>query len=203
MFFVSTIFNRGTLKLVLALTIPILIVWAFIYSQHQANEEVKKFKAEQKTNPTANQITVSNYELKEVDDSNHIRWQLLAAEGVADQSNQGVMLKDVKVEYFDGPTVKMRLRAPQGLAHEANRYVKLSGCAADPVLAEGEAGKSRLGAQVVELTKKNQFAASGGVTIVWPEVAKVTGLSASGTIDGSDLRNLKIVGNTHAEIVVK
>ena len=203
MSFVSTIFNRGTLKLVLALTIPTLIGWAFVYSQHQANVEVKKFKEEQKVNPTTSQVTVSNYELKEVDDSNHIRWQLLAKEGIADQANQGVILKDVRVEYFDGPTVKMRLHAPQGMANEANRYVKLSGSEGDPVIAEGEAGKSRLGAQVVELTKKNQFEASGGVTIVWPEVAKVTGRSAAGTIDGSDLRNLKIVGNTHAEIIVK
>ncbi|MBI4534402.1 MAG: hypothetical protein HY711_10705 [Candidatus Melainabacteria bacterium] len=199
----STIFNRGTLKLVLALIIPIVIVWAFVYSQHQATVEVKKFKEEQQANPTANQVTVSNYELKEVDDSNHIRWQLLASEGTADQSNQGVMLKEVKVEYFDGPTVKMCLHAPQGLANETNRYVKLSGSEDNPVLAEGEAGKSRLSAKVVELTKKNQFVASGGVNIVWPEVAKVTGLSASGTIDGSELGNLRIVGNTHAEIVVK
>jgi len=199
----QAIFSKGTIKLIVALGIPVGIAWLFVYSQQQANVEVTKYKQEQKEHPTAERITVNNYSIKEVDDANRIRWQLVARKGIVGQSNQEVELQEVKVEYFDGPVLKARLIAPAGMAQESTRYVKLQGSPREKVIAEGQEGKAKLEAPLVELTKKNQFRASGGVTIEWPGVAKVTGSSASGTIDLADMRHFKIVGNTHAEIVVK
>lgn len=202
---VSAIFNKGTIKLLVALAIPAAITWVFLYAQQEANREVEEYKQEQKDNPTTERVTVNNYELKEVDDANRIRWQLVAAEGILDQNSQQVMLKDVKVEYYDPTTreLKMRLIAPAGEAHESNRYVKLSGGPGGKVIAEGQGGKARLESKTVELTKKNRFTATGGVNIILPEVAKVQGDRAEGTFDSADLSNFKIVGNTHAEITVK
>jgi hypothetical protein len=48
--------------------------------------------------------------------------------------------------------------------------------------------------------EKNQFLASGGVNIIWPGVAKVTGNEATGSLKSTDLKNLTIKGNTHAAI---
>lgn len=199
---VSTIFNRGNIKLIVALAIPIGIIWLFIYAQQQAVIEEQKYREEQKVNPTTDSVIVNNYSLKEVDDNNQVRWRLVAKQGVVKPSGHEVSLKEVVVEYFDGKKLKMRLASPVGEAVEATRYVKLAGADGKRVVAEGEDGKARLDAQAVELMKKNQFAASGGVNIEWPGVAKVTGNSATGTIDVGSLKNLKIVGNTHAVITV-
>jgi hypothetical protein len=69
-------------------------------------------------------------------------------------------------------------------------------------MAEGEKGKGTLIAEVVELDKKNQFTASGGVNIV-SEVAKVTGKTATGVISKNGMSDFKIIGGTHASILVK
>jgi hypothetical protein len=198
----SAIFSRGTLKLLIALAIPAGIAWVFIYAQQQANIEVDKYKDDIKSNPSNDRVTVTNYELKEVDDANQIRWQLVAKKGIIEPGNQAVALEDVKVEYFDGKTMKMRLISPRGEANEAAHYVRLTGDGQRKVTAQGQEGKGSLEARTVELTKKNQFTASGGVNIS-SEVAKVTGNSATGTIDKGGIKDFKIVGNTHAEIIVK
>ncbi len=197
------VFGKGTVKLLLALSIPAGIGWVWWASQDMANKEIEEYKTEQKANPASERVTVENYELKEVDDSNQIRWQLTAKEGIADQGSQVVTLKDVKVSYFDPKTheLKMSLAAPSGEAHEQDRYVKLTGNDGGKVIAEGQGGKARLEARQVELTKKNHFTATGGVNIIWPEVAKVSGNTATGTMDSANLQDFKIVGNTHAEIV--
>lgn len=200
---VSVVFSRRTLKLIVALAIPAFFFWVFVYSQQQANIEVKKYKEEQTANPTTEKVTIKNYILKEVDDQNRIRWQLTASSGVAEPGNQQVALTGVRVVYFDGPVMKMCLTAPKGDANESTRNVTLIGNDKEPVSALGEEGKAKLEAKKVELTKKNQFIASGGVNIVWPEVAKVNGDLATGTAGVSNLEDLKIVGNTHAEILVK
>ncbi len=203
---VAQVFNRGVLKLLLALAIPASIAWFFLYSQQQADKQISDYKKEQKANPTTDRVIIKDYGLKEVDDSNHIRWQLLAAAGVVSPDNQNVTLEDVKVEYYDSATkaLKMRLIAPTGTANQSTRYVKLTAPDGKYVIAEGEGGKSKFQSKVVELIKKNQFLASGGVIIDWPGVAKVSGNSASGSIDlAAGPKNFKIVGNTHAEIAVR
>ncbi len=198
----STIFNKGTLKLLVALCIPAGIGWAFIYAQQQANFEVDEYKKEQQANPTADRVTVSNYELREVDDTNQLRWQLLAKKGTIEPGNQSVALDQVKVEYFDGKTMKMRLISPHGEANESSHQVKLTAVGNKKVTAEGGAGKGTLSAETVELDKKNQFTATGGVNIV-SEVAKVTGRTATGVIDKNGMSDFKITGGTHASILVK
>lgn len=199
----SAIFNSHNMKLAAALSVPVLVACLFAYSQRQADVLVKEYADEQKAHPTAERMMLKNYLLKEVDDSNHIRWQLSAQEGTVEDNHQIVSLKGVKVEYFDGPTLKMCLVAPLGTANESTKYVKLSADGPTKVSMSGEAGKASLYAQTVELTKKNQFLASGGVNIEWPKVAKVEGDTCSGTIDLNDFKNFKIVGNTHALIGVQ
>jgi len=199
----GVIFNKGTIKLLAALSIPAGLALIFWYSQEMANKEVAIYIDEQDKNPTTERVTVENYELKEVDDSNRIRWQLTAKQGVADQGSQVINLKDVKMVYFDPATheMKMSLAAPTGEAREQDHYVKLTGNDKTKVVAEGQGGKARLEAREVELTKKNHFTATGGVNIIWPEVAKVSGNMATGKMDSANLQDFKIVGNTHAEIV--
>jgi len=192
---------KGLLKILLALAIPAGITSFFIYSQKQADIEVAKYQQMQKDNPNTDRITVDNYELKEVDDSNHIRWQLIALKGVMMPTGKDVQLKQVKVEYFDGKKLKMRIVAPIGLANENTKYIKLDSSDGQRVVAEGEEGKARMEAAKIELKEKNQFFATGGVNILWPGVAKVTGNTASGILEkGAEMKNLKIVGNTHALI---
>ncbi|MBY0545906.1 MAG: LPS export ABC transporter periplasmic protein LptC [Candidatus Obscuribacterales bacterium] len=194
---------KSFLKFVGALSIPIGIGWFFMYSQEQANIEVANYKAEQKANPTADSVVVDNYQLKEVDDMNHIKWQLSSEKGRLAPNNKDVILDKVKVEYFDGPNVKMRIYAPKGTANQETRYVKLMSENKVRVQCEGDGGKSKFEAETVELTKKNQFLATGGVIIEWSEVAKVTGLSATGTIGKGGIDNVKVKGNTHAIITCK
>lgn len=198
----SAIFNRGNVKLIAALSIPIGIAWLFMYSQEQAKIEVEKYHKEQKLNPNTDRVIVDNYTLKEIVGTDQVRWQLLAKRGTVQPSGQEVELDSVVVEYFDGANLKMRLTAPYGIARESTKYVKLSGKNGSKVVAEGEGGKARLSASTVELKEKNKFLATGGVTIEWPRVAKVTGNSATGLINVSNLKEFKITGNTHAVISV-
>jgi LPS export ABC transporter protein LptC len=194
--------NRRVLKLILALAIPIVIAWFFIYSQQQATVEVAKYKEEQKANPTSSGIEINNYALKEVDDHNRIHWQLIAKKGSLAPDNKDVKLDEVKVEYYDAGQLKMKLVAPRGEANEATHYVKLLSANGKGVVAEGDGGKNKFRAAVIELIKKNQFLASGGVIIESGE-AKVTGDQANGTLDMTGPKNFKIIGNTHAEIAVQ
>ncbi|HEY9712124.1 MAG TPA: LPS export ABC transporter periplasmic protein LptC [Chroococcales cyanobacterium] len=190
---------RGFLKVLLALAIPVGIGSFFWYAQKQADTQLKEFQQAQKENPNTDKVTVDNYELKEVGDDNQIKWQLVAERGVMLPTNKDVELKNVKVEYFDGKKIKMRIIAPAGTANEQTRYVKLDSADGHRVLAEGEEGKAKMEASKIELKEKNQFVATGGVNIVWPGVAKVTGNQASGVLGkGAEMKDVKIVGNTHA-----
>lgn len=206
MSFASLVFRKSTIKLFVALAIPASIAWFFWYSQQQADYEVKQYQKEQKENPTSEKLTIKNYAMKEIDDLNRIRWQLTAAEGNLMPNGKDVQLDDVKVEYYDATTreLKMRLLAPFGTANQETKYVKLESKDGKPVVADGQGGKSKFTCKTVELIKKNQFLATGGVIIEWPGVAKVSGDSASGLTDlSSGPKNFKVVGNTHAEIVMK
>jgi hypothetical protein len=202
----SIVVNKSLWKFALALAIPGSIAWFFFYSQQQANLEVEKYQAEQKKNPVSEQLVINNYSMKEIDDLNHLRWQLVASIGVLKENGKDVELTNVKVEYFDPLTkeLKMRLTAPYGTADQQTKYVKMmTRKKGEVVTAEGQGGKSKFTCQTVELIKKDQFLASGGVIIDWPGVAKVSGDSATGATDlSSGPKNFKVVGNTHAEIVM-
>ena len=192
------IFSKSTFKFLAALAIPFGLVFFWFYSKDQARIEMEHYQQEQKENPLTEKVQIENYQLKEVDDSNHVRWQLVAESGTTNPSTKDVNLVKVMVEYFDGPKLKMRLSAPVGLANEGTRKVRLDADKGQRVVAEGEEGKGRMEASKVELTKKNQFVATGGVNIVMPGVAKVTGNSALGSFGKAGIQDVKVVGNTHS-----
>jgi hypothetical protein len=196
----SEILGRVPFKLILALAIPSGIMGLWFYAKNEAEREVGLTASAIKKNPINEKIVVTDYQLKEIDDSNHLRWRLMAVQGITDPVTRDVALKKVNVDYFDGVKVKIRLSAPIGLANESTKHIELDSENKTRVQAEGEEGKSRLTAQKVELMKKNQFQATGGVNIVWPGVAKVSGDKAEGSLASADLKKLKIMGNTHALI---
>jgi lipopolysaccharide export system protein LptC len=202
----TMVFNRNFAKVIFALAIPASIGYFFWYSQQQANIEVEKYKQEQKNNPTSDSLVIQNYGMKEVDDGNHLRWELTAESGQMMPDGKNVRLDGVVVQYFDPTTkaMKMRLKAPVGLANQETKFVKLEGKDGKKVLAEGEAGKCKFVCDAVELSKKNQFTATGGVIIEWSGVAKVSGNSATGSTNmAAGPKDFKVVGNTHAEIAVR
>lgn len=202
----SMVFNKNIWKLLIALAIPGSIAFFFWYSQHQADLEVEQYKKDVKDNPISESLIIQNYAMKEIDDANRVRWQLTAKTGTLMPNGKDVKLEEVQVEYYDQNTreLKMRLTAPYGAANQETKFVKLEAKNGKKVVAEGQGGKTKFIARDVELIKKNQFLATGGVIIDWPGVAKVSGDSASGLTDlSSGPKNFKVVGNTHAEIVMK
>ncbi len=193
------LFRSEYFKLFLALGILGTLAGLMFYAQYQADKEEKEYQANRAQNPTAERVSVDNYELKEVDDSNRLRWKLSAKSGIFEKDKK-IHLTDICMQYFDGEKVKMKVIAPTGLANETNRQVELTSSDKQKVVAEGEEGKSRLETSRLELTKKNGFKATGGVNIVWSGVAKVTGDYATGVFGKKELEDLKIIGNTHAII---
>jgi hypothetical protein len=192
---------NDALKLLLAISIPTILVGGFFYAQNQANKEVADYKKFQTQHPPTKAITIDNYQLKEVDDSNQMRWQLQAKQGTMAPDTKDVDLHEVLVQYFDQGKVKMSLTAPSGIANESTKLVQLLAKGGKQVLATGEDGKAQMNANKVELTKKNSFIASGGVTILYPGVAKVTGSTVTGSLEKSaELKNFTIKGGTHATI---
>lgn len=193
------IFKTDLFKLILALSILGGILGLFWFAQYTADKEAALFDQQRKNNPTAEKIAVDNYELKEVDDANQVKWKLSAKRGEFEKDKR-ILLQEILMQYFDGDKVKMRVVAPTGIANESTRQVELNASPTQKVIAEGEEGKSRMETAKLELTKKNQFTATGGVNIVWSKVAKVTGNYATGAFGKTDLEGIKIVGNTHAII---
>lgn len=184
-----------------ALAIPGGLIGGFFYSQQQAEKELAAYNKMQKEHPAETKITVDNYHLKEVDGKNVTKWQLVARQGTMEPSSRDVTLADVNVQYFDGPKLKMSLSAPAGMCNEGTKVIKLESANGKLVEAHGEDGGAAMKAPKVELKNKSQFVATGGVTIVYPGVAKVTGSTVTGQLDKSaDLKNFKIVGGTHALI---
>lgn len=186
-------------KLVLALSILGGIVGLLYYAQWSATIEEKNFKAQRDANPTASNIAFTNYELKEVDDANNVRWILSAQTGTLIKDSKDVSLTNISMKFLDGANVKMMITAPLGKANTDTHRVELASGPGQRVIAEGEAGKSRMDMEKLELEKKNQFKATGGVNIAMG-VAKVTGNYATGRFGKKDLEDLKIIGNTHAII---
>ncbi len=192
--------GKNSSKLIGTLAIPTVIISFWFYAQNEANRQVKEFNEAQKVNPNTDSTIIENYELKEVDDSNQVRWLLAAKEGRMEPISHDVNLKDVHVDYMDGKTLKMRLSAPAGHTNEVTRLVKLSGTEKQQVVAMGEEGKVKLEAAQVELDKKNQFQATGNVNIIWAKLARVIGDMASGSLASENLTNVKITGHTRALI---
>lgn len=194
-------FSKPRLKVILAVSIPLVIAACFIYSQRMANQEIDALRREYKQRPSSQHVVINNYTMYEMDEKNPRHWSLVATRGEM-LNNDQVQLTGVKMEYYDQNTVKMRVVAPEGEANGVTKDVVLRGTGTARVDAMGAGGKANMSAQRIELTKKNQFVATGGVSIVWPSVAKVTGDMATGRIDLSDFKDFKIVGNTHAQIMV-
>jgi LPS export ABC transporter protein LptC len=185
-------------KLVLALGILLGLVGLLFFAQYTAKDEEKKYAAERKLHPMAEKITIDNYELKEVDDFNHMKWRLQAKTAILEPVTKDVILTMINVEYFDEGKVKMKVIAPKGVVNQDTHVVKLNCMPKINVVAEAEEGKSRLETKSLELTKKNQFIATGGVNINMSGVAKVSGDYATGVFGKSELQDVKIIGNTHS-----
>lgn len=194
------IFKTEWFKLVLALAIAGSIVGLLWYAQWQAKTLTEEHAKELKENPGTENTTLENYELKEVDADNNLRWILTAATGVVDSATRDVTLTKISVKYMDGPKIKMEVVAPMGKTNDKAQTVTLTATPQQKVIAKGEEGKSSLETQKLELNKKNQFTATGGVNIVMTGVAKVTGDRATGKFAKSELESLIIRGNTHAII---
>lgn len=194
------IFKTEWFKLVLALAIAGSIVGLLWYAQWQAKTLTEEHAKELKENPGTENTTLENYELKEVDADNHLRWILTAATGVVDSATRDVTLTKISVKYMDGPKIKMEVVAPMGKTNDKAQTVTLTATPQQKVIAKGEEGKSSLETQKLELNKKNQFTATGGVNIVMTGVAKVTGDRATGKFAKSELESLIIRGNTHSII---
>ncbi|HEY9677085.1 MAG TPA: LPS export ABC transporter periplasmic protein LptC [Drouetiella sp.] len=190
---------QGFLKFVLALAVPGMLIYFWISAQKMADVEVDKFTKDKAEHPDQSNTTVKNYELKEVNDANEMKWHLRASEGVMQNETKDVQLKDVSVEYYNDKKIKMKMSAPKGMANETTRLVNLGGDDKNRVICEGDEGKSRMEANFLTLDKENKFTANGGVNILWTGVAKVTGNKATGNIDKTaQLQNIKVIGNTHS-----
>lgn len=196
------IINTRVIKFIVAIAIPAGMVWGFMSAQKHADQEIRQFQTKQNEDPTKQNVEIKDYELKEVDDANNLRWQLKAETGTRDTNTHLVNLKGIIVEYYKDGQIKMKLSAPIGEANEQTSHVKLASNNGRRVVAEGDGGKTHMETSTLELSKNNQFIAQDGVNINLPGVAKISGNRAEGNINISELKNFKIIGNTHAEIVV-
>jgi hypothetical protein len=197
-----SIFTDGVSKFLLAISIPAIIIGFWFYSLHASHQMIVDSEGERKGHPMTENTTVDNYELKEINDSGATIWHLTAKKGVMKADNsQDVLLDHVEMKYYDGAVMKMCITAPSGVANQGTHIVKLNSDQKQRVVAENGVNHAHLEASKVELNKRNQFVAEGGVNIIMPGVAKVTGDKCTGALEkDSELKNFKIIGNTHAII---
>ncbi len=193
------IFKSDWFKLVLALSILGVIVGLLYYAKWSATIQEAEFEANKKANPTASNVSFDKFELKEVDEHYKTRWLLSAKTGTIISNTKDVALTGITMKFFDGDKIKMHVTAPTGVVNQKSLYVQLNSASGQRVTASGMEGKSMMDMEKLELEKKNQFKASGGVNIAMG-VAKVTGDHATGRFAGTSFQNVKIVGNTHAII---
>jgi hypothetical protein len=195
---------RNTIRFVAAVSIPVGLFAAYQLSKINADKDFDKTRKVIDSNQTANTVRVETYELKEVDDNNHVRWELLAKSAATTTgAKKKIDIRDIKVKYYDGPNVKMLVTAPVGKVDEETRFVTLTSDNGHRVRGEGDGGKSVFESSTVELDKNNKFFATGGVIIEWTDSARVTGNEARGKLDKSGLQEVKVCGHTHAVITVK
>ncbi len=189
------------LKLGLALGILLGLSGFIYFAYEKAERDMEYFDKTKDEKTMSEDITVDDYELKEVDDQNRLQWQLKAKKGVRVQKTRDVALKSVEVKYYNEGKVSLKLIAPVGRANENTRIVILSSDDKDKVLGIGVEKQTRLETKEMKLTEKNQFIATGGVNIDWPGVAKVTGDKAEGVMSATRfVDHLIIRGNTHARL---
>lgn len=192
---------KPALKLVLALSILFGLAGFIYYAYQKAENEMTEFNKNKDESSMSTTTTVDNYELKEVDDQNRMKWQLKAVRGVLEPSTRDVDLKGVEVNYFHEGKVSLKINAPVGKANEGTGKIHLTSTDTEKVLGIGVEKQTRIETKNMELTKKNQFIATGGVNIDWPGVAKVTGDKAEGTMSPTRfVEHLIIRGNTHAQM---
>lgn len=190
------------LKFVLAIGI-LLGLSGFIYFAHQqATVEWEAFeKDESNKDSMTNEIRIDNYELKEVDDNEQLKWILSAKSGILEPKTKDVNLKEIVVKYFNEGEVSMTISAPQGIANELTRKILLTSNKTAKVMGIGAKKNTKLITDKLELTKINQFSASGGVNIEWPGVAKVTGKTAEGVMSPTKfVDKLVLRGDVHARL---
>jgi len=197
---IHTTWFRNTVKFVGALAIPTLIIGFYLHAKKNADDTYNNTKGEIRAKKQ--EINVQNYELKEVDDNNNLKWELIANEGTT-ADNKKYDVTGVHMKYFDGPNVKMSVTAPVGKVDTETRFITLNSQKGTRVKGEGDAGKSIFESETVELDKNNKFFATGGVTIEWVDSAKVTGREARGKLDKNGLQDVKVYGHTHALIAIK
>lgn len=193
---------KNTIRFLGALAIPSLIVWGFVSAQKGAENEYNSLTSEMKEHPTSTKTETTEFELKELDDNNAVRWHLTGKKGTTAEMKV-VDVTDVKMRYFDGPNVKMEIIAPLGNVDVSNRYVKMKSAKGQRVSGIGDGGKNKFDAETIELDKQNQFIATGGVKIDWSDVALVTGEMAKGKMSKDGIQNVKVIGHTHAIIQSK
>ncbi|MBX9567428.1 MAG: LPS export ABC transporter periplasmic protein LptC [Candidatus Obscuribacterales bacterium] len=205
--FIHSSYFKNAIKFVVAISIPAFLIWAFKTAEKNAEEAVKATQQQLNDNPIQEGTATTNFELKELDDNMVTKWLLTAEKGHANKNQKDYILDKVKMKYFDQGNVKMAITAPKGQANMDTKWVKMESDSTGRVKAEGEGGKSKFEATTVVLEKKNQFLATGGVIIEWSEVAKVTGNSATGTVDKSGVKDVIVRGlpghPTHAVITCK
>lgn len=193
---------RNTVRFVGALSIPAVLIGFFYYSKTMADREYKTTASKLTSDKTANQTQVDNYELKEVDDSNQVKWMLLATKG-ATEDNKKYDLVNVHMKYYDGPNVKMQISAPTGKVDSDTKFTTLYSDKSHRVKGDSDDGKSIFESDTVELDKNNKFFATGNVIIEWANDARVTGNEARGKLDKDGLKEVKVHGHTHALVQVK
>jgi lipopolysaccharide export system protein LptC len=205
--FIHSSHFKNAIKFVVAISIPAFLIWGFKAAEQNAEKAVKETQDALKNNPIQEGTATTNFELKELDDKMVTKWLLTAEKGHANKNNKDYILDKVKMKYYDEGNVKMAITAPKGQANMDTKWVKMESDNSSRVKAEGEGGKSKFEATTVVLEKKNQFLATGGVIIEWSEVAKVTGNSATGTVDKSGVKDVIVRGlpgqPTHAVITCK
>src|SRR5215813_7534260 len=122
----SRLLNKGTLKLVAALSILIGLISLVYYAHKQAEEEMRRFEAEQNEKNKDSSVTVDNYELTEISNENQLRWRLRAGSGVVEPHSKDVALKKVEVVFFKEGKDSMLLTAPTGKVNEISRMIILT-----------------------------------------------------------------------------
>ena len=189
------------LKLVLALGILFGLVGWIYYAHNEAEKQYRTFEDTKDDATFSSDTVVNNYELKEVDGKQQKKWELLAKKGIREKATKVVKLEEVEVKYYNEGKLSLMLKAPIGNADETSRQIKLTSNKTEKVKGIGVEKQTSIETREMELTKNNQFKATGGVNIEWPGVAKVKGNEAEGVMSATKfIEQLVIRGNTHAQL---
>ena len=190
------------LKFMLAIGILLGLSGFIYFSNKEANKQWKEF-GETKDNDSAmsDEIWVQKYEMKEVDDTEKIHWILKAEKGLMDPKTKDINLNGIEVKYYNEGEVSMTISSPVGQANEISRKILLTSNEKGKVIGIGATKNTRLETSELKLEKKNKFIATGGVSIVWPGVAKVTSKTAEGEMSPTKfVDNLVLRGNVHTRL---